>query len=62
MMVSIDEIIPLLSMLYTLTCPAPPILLKLLNAPIATVLPSLLSETEVPDWSPAASPSMSDPI
>jgi len=31
------------------------------GAPIATVLPSLLKLTDHPDWSPAASPSISPP-
>ncbi len=47
--------------LYTLTCPAYVPLPSLEFAPIATVLPSLLSETELPDRSPAASPSISEP-
>ena len=45
----------------TLTCPAFVPLPSLYIAPIATVLPSLLSETETPDRSSAASPSISEP-
>ena len=47
--------------LYIRTCPAFVPLPSFLYAPIATILPSLLSETEFPDSSPAASPSISEP-
>ena len=47
--------------LYILTCPALVPLPSLLVAPITTVLPSLLNETDPPDASYAASPSISAP-
>ena len=47
--------------LYILRCPEVEPLSILLTAPIATILPSLLNETEFPDRSPAASPSISEP-
>ena len=46
---------------YTLTCPAFNPLPSLPDAPIATVLPSLLSDTKTPETSSAASPSISAP-
>ena len=43
--------------LYTLTLP-----LDIFGAPIATTVPSLLNDTELPEFSPVAPPSISEPI
>ena len=43
--------------LYTLTLP-----LDTFGAPIATIVPSLFNDTEWPEFSPVAPPSISEPI
>ena len=49
------------SQLYRRICPEPEPFPSLPEAPMANTLPSLESETEVPELSPAAQPSMPDP-
>ena len=58
----ISVLLPLTFWWYTLTCPAFVWVPSLLTAPIATMVPLLDKETENPDRSPAASPSISLPI
>ncbi len=50
-----------LESLYIRTWPASLPASSLPLAPMATLLPSEERDTEYPDWSPAASPSISDP-